>query len=271
MKSILVPTDFSDYATKAFDLAVVIATSAKAAITLLHITWQNAETDNEEGRKNLKASVQQKLDAIKQNSSNNIIINTAIMDGDIVPSILDAITTYAADLVVMGTKGATGMKKVVLGSNTANIIGKSPVPVLSIPAGYTNTGIKEVALAINHTENLQNLSPLFELAAALQAQVRLAIFTGEKDDAATYITDRRAIVGLQQKIEDQYGQIKIEVDHLSGTNFQETLQEYITANNIDLLAMITRKRGALEGLFNKSITKEMAYHATIPMLCLYKN
>ena len=271
MKSILVPTDFSDYAEKAFELAVTIATQTKAAITLLHITGNDVETDDNANIEKQKASLQQKLETIKQKATGNIIINTQIVNGSIVPSILNAITTYAADLVIMGTKGASGLKKVVMGSNTANIIGKTEVPVLSIPAGYTHTGIKEMVLAINHTEDLQNLAPLFELANALKARVRLAIFTGEKDDAATYVTDRRAIVGLQQKLADQYSQTGIEVDHLSGSNFQQTLQDYITQNNIDLLAMITRKRGALESLFNKSITKEMAYHATIPMLCLQKN
>ena len=269
MNSILVPTDFSSYAEKAFELAVAIATKTKAAITLLHITTLDVETEDSNNMERQKTAAEQKLDAIKQKVNDNIIINTQIANGSVVPSILEAITTFAADLVIMGTKGATGLKKAVVGSNTANLIGKAEVPVLSIPAGYTNTDIKEIVLAINQTEDLENLAPLFKLADALQAHVRLVIFTGEKHDAATYITDRRAIVGLQKKLEDLYGQTGLEVEHLSGANFQQTLQSYITENNIDLLAMITHKRGALEGLFNRSITKEMAYHATVPMLCLH--
>jgi hypothetical protein len=61
----------------------------------------------------------------------------------------------------------------------------------------------------------------------------------------------------------------IKTAHLSGHDFQKAVQEYIEKNDINLLAMITHKRSTIESIFNKSMTKAMGYHTTIPMLSIH--
>lgn len=277
MKSILVPTDFSPHADKALQFATAIAEKAGAEVILLHVTDQEVVAGDrrsmgEEYSHSIDHLIAQKLDAAQKGVKGNVKITTSITHGNLVTAVLDAVKKFGADLVVMGTLGASGIKKVVIGSKTAAVISKASVPVLSIPAGYTDMNLKEIVLAINHTEkDLHNLDLLFELANLFDARVRLAVFTGENDDAATYLTDRRTVIAMQDKLKSAYNKTDLEIEHLSGSDFQETLQHYINSNNIDLLVMITHKRGAIEGLFNRSITKEMAYHATLPLLSLHGN
>lgn len=266
MKSILVPTDFSEFATNAFETALAIAQKTKVPVTLLHIAGgeQPAESQLPENK------LQQQVEGAHQKGFDNVIINTHVADGSVVPAILNAIETYAADLVVMGTKGASGIKKVFMGSNAANVISKAPVPVLTIPAARTSSSFHNIVLAINDSEeDLHNLSVLFELADAFNARVQLAIFSDQNAEAVDYVTDRRAIIAIQNKLQSLYQKDNLEVEHLSGANFEDTLQAYLTDNKADLLAMITHKRGLIDGLFNRSITRQMAYHATLPLLSIH--
>ena len=270
MKSILVPTDFSSCADKAFDLALTIAAKANLPITVLHVTESGDADENEDPKKAVAKSSLDKLEGLRQKTSEAVIIRTHTDNGNIVDAVLKGVKTFAADLIIMGTQGATGFKKLAVGSKTAAVISRAPVPVLSIPAGYQQQPFKEVLLAIkNEDEDLQNLSPLFELADLFGARVRLAIFTGEGSEAVDYVSDRRTITQIQRKLQDAYQKEGIEVEHLSGTNFEETLQAYIAEHNINLLCMITHKRGFLGSLFNRSATQQMSYHATLPLLTLH--
>ncbi len=275
MKSILVPTDFSACADKALKMAVEIAQKANVPVTLLHITNQDVTASDrrsmgEEYSHSIDHEEAEKLETLKQKASGNVIINTHMAHGAVVSSILEAIKTFAADLVVMGTKGASGIKKVLMGSNAANVISKAAVPVLTIPDGYNHTGIKNIVLAMNSSEeDLHDLSVLFALANAFDAQVRLAIFSDENAEAVDYISDRRVILNIQNKLQSLYNKSGLDAEHLSGDNFQDTLQAYLNDNHADMLAMITHKRGLIQGLFNRSMTREMAYHASLPLLSLH--
>ncbi|MGV3657213.1 MAG: universal stress protein [Chitinophagaceae bacterium] len=275
MKSILVPTDFSACADKALEMAVAIAQKANVPLTLLHVTSQDVTASDrrsmgEEYSHAIDHEESQKLEALKQKMAGDVIINTHMAHGAVVSSILEAIKTFAADLVVMGTKGASGIRKVLMGSNAANVISKAGVPVLTIPAAYNHTGIKNIVLAMNSSEeDLHNLSVLFALANAFDAQVRLAIFSDENAEAVDYISDRRVILNIQNKLQSLYNKSGLDAEHLSGANFQDTLQAYLNDNHADMLAMITHKRGLIQGLFNRSMTREMAYHATLPLLSLH--
>jgi len=69
-------------------------------------------------------------------------------------------------------------------------------------------------------------------------------------------------------LKKQYHQDTLTATQLFGNNFEDTLQEYILANRIDVLAMITYPRNFWDRLFHPSITKRMSYHTQIPLLAI---
>ena len=91
--------------------------------------------------------------------------------GDLVSTLKKIIKVQKPDLMVMGTKGASGLKKILIGSNTVNVISKTKVPVLVIPEvarfkNFLKKGKNRIVLAtdLDLLENEDALDILKEIA-----------------------------------------------------------------------------------------------------------
>lgn len=278
MKRILVPTDLSPNANKALDFAVEIARSANAALTIIYVntlveTPFRTKTALEK-KYNLPflESVQQELEAISTNIRETTHIDTSIQiyGGTVVSSIEEAVEETKADMIVMGTLGDSGFKEKLIGSVTASIIGKSNVPVLAVPLLSEWTEPRNILLAVNHfDENPGNAKPVFEMARLFYSKVTVAVFTDQdKAVAVDYIENSRGILSYEQELESMYKDTRVEPGRLYGHHFDDSIDEYIKLNEVDLLAMFTHKRGLVENIIHKSMTKKMSYHTNIPLLSI---
>ncbi len=141
MKKILVPCDFSDAAIEAFKFAVNIASKSDGTVNLLHIIELPVLYDSaavmsfeqsymDDRKKEVEADFT-KLRK-KWNKDGRVKVKVHIEFGAIVPVIRRMILETKADLVVLGTNGAKGLKDFTVGSNTEKIVRSSPVPVISL-------------------------------------------------------------------------------------------------------------------------------------------
>ena len=113
---------------------------------------------------------------------------------------------------------------------------------------------------------------IFELADWYKAQVHVAVFTDEDDDGAvTFLEHTRKISEYEKMLKERYSEVTLIVAHLYGKAFEETLQDYIRQNEMDMLAMVTYKRSFTDRVFHPSMTKRMAYHTKIPLLAIPAN
>ncbi len=71
------------------------------------------------------------------------------------------------------------------------------------------------------------------------------------------------------KIKDSVHYDKIDLELVKEENVLEGINDYINSNDVDVLAMAIRKRSLLDKIFNRSLTKKMAYHTKIPLLALH--
>ena len=137
-KNILVPYDFTGFADKAFEKAVEIGTKFDSKITLLSVIGQDIETTGmslsraEEVYDETEKEAEENLNKIKQ-SIQNIDISVKIIHNS---SAIDGILSFAEknniDLIIMGSHGRSGFKKLVLGSVASAIITKAKCPVLTV-------------------------------------------------------------------------------------------------------------------------------------------
>lgn len=278
MKKILVPTDFSGCAEHAVDFAVQSAKLFPAEITLFSAfeLMGDIYTDymgiNKEFNQSQLREVYSKLADLKKNieERDGVVVDTSVFTGSVKEGILQAGVEKNIGLVIMGTAGATGIKEKLWGSKTADIIGKSLVPVLAIPSGYSWKKPGKILLATNHFEkDREMLDFIFELADLYKAQVQVVVFTDEeKDETITLLEHSRRVPEYEKILKDQYKTATLTVTNLFGSAFEETLQDYISKNEIDILAMITYKRSFPDSLFHPSMTKRMAYHTKIPLLAI---
>jgi len=278
MKKILVPTDFSPNANRAIDYAVQIAKLNQATIYIIHaldhlfpVNEGNLLSKEDYNRK-ITEDAFTSLEILRQSieDTEQVLVNVQLYNGSVTDTIVVAAEEHHADLVIMGTLGITGLKDRIFGSQTAAVIRNTTVPVLAIPLEYDWSVPSKCLLAINRFDEVSGiLSPVFDFAKVFSAEVRVAVFTDEDHAAAAeFMANAKEIVFAEEKLKKQYKDLVIVAEHLSGRHFEETINEYIGTNHIDLLAMTTHKRTLIGGIFNRSLTRRMSYHAKVPILAI---
>lgn len=278
MKTIMVPTDFSPNANKALDFAVEIASGARASIILVYVNdlldtpfREKTALENKYGLPGEEAA-EMELEMICKNirESMRLDVTYQVFGGTVTSAILDAAKENNASLVVMGTLGNTGFKEKLVGSITADIISKSGVPVMAVPILSEWQIPKNIMMAVNHfDERPDNTDMVFKIARLFNSKVTVAVFTDEDDaEAADYLENTRGIISYGQELESIYKDIKVDAVRLYGHKFQESIDEFIAANQVDMLVMFTHKRNFIESVFNRSVSSKMSYHTNIPLLTI---
>jgi len=141
VKRILVPVDFSESASAAVDHAVGIAKVFGASVDLLHCypaslgvmpPYGPALPDNT--HQALRESAQSRIGAARDRVREAGVEVSAHLSAD-VPShaIAEAAKELGADLIVMGTKGLSGIRHVLLGSVAERTVRSAPCSVITVP------------------------------------------------------------------------------------------------------------------------------------------
>ncbi len=146
IETILVPIDFSKNSAKALDAAAGLAERFKARLVLLHAHHIDVPMTSQliPGGPVLPADFQQQMheratgavEALAQQASKwGVEVTGKAVVGPASQAIVDEAEALSADLIVMGTRGNTGVKHVLLGSVAERVVRTAPCPVLTVKAG----------------------------------------------------------------------------------------------------------------------------------------
>ncbi|MCC7007429.1 MAG: universal stress protein [Acidobacteria bacterium] len=148
IRTILVPTDFSDASAAAFKYAGNLAAGLKCRLHVLHVVANPFISDpwgaeafalriadmlaqsEESAKKQLKALVPTSGPLAGR-------VRTSTARGGAVEEILDYVKRHPVDMIVMGTHGRGLAGRWLLGSVADRVVRHSPVPVLTVPAAGT--------------------------------------------------------------------------------------------------------------------------------------
>ncbi|MBV8669103.1 MAG: universal stress protein [Candidatus Eremiobacteraeota bacterium] len=138
--SILTPVDGSPPSDAAVKLAIAMAKAYKAKLLFLHAVAIPLPVHDAGGfaREQIVQEEQTRGDAIlgeamKLAKDAGVAAQTQLVGGSVSEAVLTAADEHACDVIVMGTHGRTGIARAVLGSKTADVIARSPLPVLVAP------------------------------------------------------------------------------------------------------------------------------------------
>lgn len=279
MQKILVPTDFSNNAIKAVTYAAEIAKRSGAVIHLLHvmepvidkIRQPHAQTESlEEEITRARLSELKSLKDTLADTYPDLIIEIESAKGTVTTAILNYGEKLQADLIVMGTLGASGLKEVFLGSVTSSTIGRTKIPVLAVPYEYLMEEPDAIVLATNRFEKDENiLNTIIELASLFSATVHVVAFVDtDFSDATYYIHNHKHLGQYLTHLQKAYPGISFTSELLEGKEFEESIEQYHTKKEADIVAMITYPKSFWEKLLRKSVTKKMAFHSKIPLLAI---
>jgi nucleotide-binding universal stress UspA family protein len=139
-RSILCPVDFSEHSERALGVALDLAALTGAHLTLVHVVdaLLDAASRASGNRDTLEAQTQQELQDLLQRISamtgkepRRMAIAVAV--GDPAEQVLKQAEECETDLIVIGTQGLEGARRLVFGSTTEGVLRASKVPVLAVP------------------------------------------------------------------------------------------------------------------------------------------
>jgi nucleotide-binding universal stress UspA family protein len=277
MKQILFPTDFSEAANTAFIYALRFADSFGADLVILHVydlpiveTPVLPETAAEIFdivEMNQFESFRDELPKLHKMAESrglgHVKIRNVLLYGDLVYNINKVCTDENIDMVVMGTKGASGLKETFIGSTTASVIANVKVPVLGIPAEAEYHPIKSIAFTTQYKDkDNDSMRRVLDIADKFGARVQ-CLYIKNADDPAD----------IEERINEwksYYRSDNIDLFNIAGDHIEQTLLDFIENQHIGLLVMRAHKRGFFESLFHRSLTKKMAYHSKVPLLVFHE-
>lgn len=277
MKNIFFPTDFSPAAEKAFIYALHFAAKWGASITTLHVYhhpdvgslyYPEAlakfyETIDLNAFQNYRDSIPQLKELAEKNGMGEVELRHILQEGKpVVPTILKVVEQEKPDLIIMGTTGARGFKEVFLGSTTGEIMEKAECPVLAVPEKAVFDGhIDRIAFTTSYQEEEKvALRKLIDIFEPFGAEVHcINVDTGHIEFYAQRMEKFRQAFPVTDKLLFRV---------LDDNDLLDGLINYLRKNQIDIIVMLTHRRGFLQELFNFSKAKAMSYHSKTPVLSI---
>jgi nucleotide-binding universal stress UspA family protein len=278
MRTILIPTDFSDCAINATNYAVEIAKVTKSKIVLYNSFYYVAplsrpeaffdtialETIREDSLSRLKTFVEETLKLNERGV--DFDIDQSVSIGNLSSEVNTMIDKHSAELVVIGTHGMTGaFQKFFIGSNAASMIEDSKVPVLVVPHKYKFSPLSKIVFAssfgeIKDTSILESIS---ELSWLLSPQIIFLTVVKSESDLPT---DHQMEEYL--KLNSLFNHVNHRLETVVNHHVIDGINNYILDNKPDLLVTIPGKHNFIEQIFSKSVSQELVYEALLPILCL---
>lgn len=267
MKKILVPTDFSENANLALRHAIQVANQFGATITVVHIYQIATSTGSLVSIDHIvKADREQEISALIEEMK-SLLTNNARMEGQVrkgnsVENICQIAEKLKVDIIIMGTKGADGMKKMFLGSTASNVILNTTIPVLVVPGVFENFKLSNVTLALDDKkiEDFNVLKPVLDLVKGFGAVL----------DLLTVIDEDHPKAKIDPNLEDHLNTEGVAYRYLivKDSDILEGIREFVARKNSDMLCLIHHPRGFFQNIFGESVAKEIAFDSSVPLMVL---
>ncbi|MDO6517370.1 universal stress protein [Zobellia uliginosa] len=279
MKNILLPTDFSENAWNAVCYAIELFANEACTFYVLntytphiaHSRFMAAALEGnmlEDTAKEISesglAKVISRIKAQFNNPKHSFhVISSFSM---LVDEVKETIEDKQIDLVVTGTKGASGLEEVFMGSNTVRIIKSvNNCPVLAVPESFPFVRPNEIAFAtdFNRFYTESELEPLLDMSRTFGAVIRIVHVQ----------QGIHALSELQKFNLDMLRKYLKNVEHYVHTvselnSVSKTLEVFSNELDIHLLAMLNYQHSYMEKITREPVVKKMAFHTQIPLLVI---
>lgn len=283
MSVIIVPTDFSPNANAALRYAIMLSRLIKNDLLIFHCSHISAyalsaaktETEmnlllkEDEGHK-MEMLAEQVKEAYKELDINEVPSSTTCLveyQPMVVERTIELAKEKNASLIVMGTHGATGVKKFFFGSNTSVMISRSDIPVLAIPENYKFVSLSNIIFASDLERLNTELQQLIPFAQSANANINVLYLNYGIDEGNNLVKNAEDLI----KNMDYKKIILVNQKANIETSLVNQIKKYIATTSPDCLVMFTRERSLWDRLFLRgSKTEDMSSALSIPLLSFKK-
>lgn len=272
MKKILVPCDFSEQAVNAFRFAFDIATQAKGEIHLINVVEVPVLHDSvlmpvmafEEALfKELREKAEKQFKKIiDKYAAGKVKVESKVIFGPVSRMLFDYIEEKGIDLVVMGTKGASGVREVLIGSNAEKMVRNSPVPVMAIKKYVKGTSIKNIVFP--NTLNTENQEDLVLKVKALQNFFKATLHIVWINTPTNFTRDTITLKRLNA-FAKRFMLKDFTINVFNDPYEEAGVNNFAQEVGADMIAMGTHGRKGLAHFFSGSVAEDVVNHVECPI------
>jgi nucleotide-binding universal stress UspA family protein len=272
MKKILVPCDFSKQAVNAFRFALDLAAKSKGEVHLLNVVELPILHDSilmpvlsfeEQLLKELREKANERFEKITEKyPSGKVTLKTKVVFGATSHMILDYCQKSKIDLVVMGTKGVSGLRELVIGSNTEKIVRNATAPVIAVKKYPKAGSIKNIVVPNNLDPEGQKglMLRIRELQSFFGATLHLVWI----NTPVNFYPD----IVIRERLKDfaeMFSLKKYTLNIFNDLNEETGVVNFTNMINADMIAMGTHGRKGLAHAVSGSMAEDLVNEIECPI------
>ncbi len=272
---ILIPTDFSVQAEFAYLMVKKLEEKTATEIHFLHVlavpdtVTMGSNGDIQTcGEIDVNYVIKQKEIAERKLANLKTLygshIQTHLLLGKVTDAILDFSGANHFDIIVMGTKGAWGIKEKLSGSETQMIARKSRIPLLSLMCDRSDLVIRNILLVHNFGNPVpEDLKLMHKLISAFGTKLHLLQITSGNVDA-----ERSAVEANMKKFALLNNITDYECHLINDKDVENGVIHFNQMINMDIICIGTHGKG---GFFHHSATEKLINHLFKPIISFHLN
>ncbi len=272
---IIIPTDFSVQAEFAYLMVQRLEEKTAIDIHFLHVlNVPDTVTLDISGNIQTCGEIDVNFVRTQKDIAERKLANLKVLYGDHVHTHLvlgkttDAILKFTEsnhfDLIVMGTKGASGLKEKLSGSETQMIARKSRTPLLSLMCDRSDLQIRNILLVHNFTHPAQeNLVLMQKLIKAFDPKMHLLQITSGNVNA-----EKAKVEAEMIQFAELNGISNYQCHLINDRDVEQGVVHFNQMINMDIVCIGTHGKG---GLFHQSATEKLINHLYKPIISFHLN
>ncbi|MCC6385426.1 MAG: universal stress protein [Bacteroidia bacterium] len=273
-KFIIVPIDFSEQSIIALKQSYNIARFSDSEILLLHVIDEDMLATLEYLFKDqpyedpVKEQAKQRLDKLAREveKETGLRLNTTVRKGKIYDEIVKLAEETGASFIIMGTHGAVGIKKKVMGSNAARVIKEANCPVITIKGKDHKSGCKKILLPLDLTkETKEKVVKAVELAQFFGSTIYVLSIL-ETDDEFVINRLNRQMEQVRSYIINY--NIDCVTEIIRGDDVPDSVLKYAEKIDADLIVIMTQQEINWVEMFIGFSAQEIINNSSIPVLSI---
>ena len=269
MKRILVPTDFSETANNAMQVAAQLARRYDGEIIMLHcleiplhLSTARETGSLPDGLFFIKLAEKRCAEMLQQDFLKDIVVHQVIGHDEIFKDVDLIIEKQNIDAVVIGSHGASGFQEMFIGSNTEKVVRTAQVPVLVIKGHHSDFEIKDFVFATDFTdEGKSAYQQARNFLTDTEARIHM-LFVNTPGDFRTNQEIKEQMTEFIGGIDDTNYSLNIYNDQ----TVEKGILNFSKEINAQLIGMGTHGRKGLAHFFNGSISEDLVNHAQLPVM-----
>lgn len=280
MKNILLPTDFSDNSWNAIKYAIQFFEKSTCNFYLLHVKSLsyiadgdmpfgiNQETIEDVYIKPSKLKLRELLKRISEQFPNlkGHKFYTLTDYNFFIESIRHHVDEKKIDIIVMGTKGASGLKELIVGSNTGDIITKVRCTTLVVPENAKFAIPNEIAFPTDFSMSydIQTLQPLSDILKKYNSAIRVLHLC--KKGSELNLSQQKS----KELLEEYFNNHKYSFHFLTNEKIEDAIQCFVESRNIDMIVMAAKNLNYFQRILFLPTVEKISYHTDVPFLVLHE-